>query len=258
MTIWLFGDSFALMNWERKADPRSWPYLLSNKLNQEIEIMAKGGTGPEWMFYTFNSFYEKFKPNDIIIICFSSENRHWYLFHEPQITHMHMVDRILTKKDSWLKITAEEAQAIELHSLYLQNPAVLETSTQFFLRVLNNLAKEKNIKPIIMSFSDFIKDSWKSENSNCCFVDGTLFKASIDEFQKNELAPMGDDYRAGHFSYRNHVTLANKLEQCVLNGTNFHLNQDLLKGFIGEREYADPAFRLKEFIFDPKTLKMLK
>ena len=58
MTIWLFGDSFALMNWENTKDVRSWPELLSKKVKHKVNILGKGGTGLEYMFYKFNNLCE--------------------------------------------------------------------------------------------------------------------------------------------------------------------------------------------------------
>lgn len=254
MTLWLFGDSFALMNWEKKVDLRSWPEILGKKLNQDVKILGRGATGPEWMFYMVNNHYDQFKQNDVIVICFSSEYRHWYLFREPQISTIHVVERILNGEDTWLKLSEEEAKAIEMSSLYLNNPGILETSTQLFLRALNNLSKEKNIKIIIMSFSSYIKEQWKEQNSNCLFVEGTLLESSLDEFCDVSIAPLADDVRAAHYSYRNHNVLADKLEDCILYNKNFHLNRDLLKGFINESNYYDNDFRLQEFMFKPNYL----
>ena len=250
MTIWLFGDSFALMNWENTKDVRSWPELLSKKVKHKVNILGKGGTGLEYMFYKFNNYFDSFSCNDIIIVCFTSSIRNWYFFDQPQITHMNMVERILTNKDNWLKLTIEEAKAIELNETYLLNPQKLETFSEFFFRQLNYLAIEKNIKPIIMSYEPYIKEEWIKKYKDCYFASGYLMKACVEEFEDEQMAhrSVGDDVRAGHFSYRNHRIIANKLEEYILYGNKFNLNADLEKAFISEDNYKDHVFRVREFM----------
>ena len=54
MTIWIFGDSYAHMNWHRFPDEKSWPEILGKTLSCDVKILGHAGTGPEYMFHIFN------------------------------------------------------------------------------------------------------------------------------------------------------------------------------------------------------------
>lgn len=255
MTIWLFGDSFASMNWKSIKDDQSWPELLAQNLNQIVRILGKNAAGPEHMFYMFNQYYEHFKPNDILIICFSSPLRKWYFFDRPNIANMNGVNRIrnrLSEKEINPKLSNDEGKAIEMHSLYLQNPATLDTSSQFFLRILDNLSKDNNIKTIVMSYDNYLKSKWIEQYNNCYFASGYLLEASIQEFCDQRYEKMYhilvNDVRAGHFSYRNHKILANLLLTYITSNIHFDLNKDLLKQFITDDNFNDRKFRQEEFM----------
>ncbi len=46
MTIHIYGDSFGA----EFDNENTWPIELSKLKNEEIRVLAKGGTGPNWSF----------------------------------------------------------------------------------------------------------------------------------------------------------------------------------------------------------------
>ena len=101
-----------------------------------------------------------------------------------------------------------------------------------------------------MSYEPYIKEEWIKKYKDCYFASGYLMKACVEEFEDEQMAhrSVGDDVRAGHFSYRNHRIIANKLEEYILYGNKFNLNADLEKAFISEDNYKDHVFRVREFM----------
>lgn len=252
MTIWLFGDSFAQMNVRDIKDLRSWPELLAKNLNTNVEILGKSGTSLDYMFHIFDNNIDRVGKDDIIICCLTTFIRKWFIKDQPIITHGQRIAAIKSnpKQFEWLKIHNNQVDAIQLYEEHLNNPIPLETTTALFFRLLQYVAIEKNLKIVIMNFDSNITEAWKSKYSDFYYVDGYLLPAALAEFQNWKDAPMMNETRAGHFCYRNHKIIADRLEKLLQYKEPFNLNTDLEKKFISPEIFNDIEFRQAEFMDD--------
>lgn len=105
--LFVFGDSFSY-NYKLELK-NSWPKLLANKLNLELNLLSNPGASNFQIYLTVIDTLEKISKNDLVIICTSWNDRHYV----PLFNYGISAADIIQKQNKNLKLNSIENFYIE-------------------------------------------------------------------------------------------------------------------------------------------------
>lgn len=173
--IGIFGDSFATVN-NTDCIGRSWPEMLSEKLNFKAYFYAEVGTSIWWSYRKFRTFHKK---NDIIVFVYSQHNR-WHQL-PKELTNCH---HLTTTGNTIPESTPEKEKIISI--IQKAYPYISsETFDLFIFQTIfdnvNRICQENNIK--IINIMPFINEDIPINILNRCgpILTGLIKIASIEK-----------------------------------------------------------------------------
>jgi len=226
-TLWTFGDSF-INTYSRMPIGENWTQMLAKKLGMELKDFGLSGSSLEYSTFQYTEHYDEIKEGDIVIVALTAFGaRKWLNINDIRIQTPHRLESAedLTEQDKqhYSRVFAEHD---------IRTTASLFT---LFMHSLSDLKKQKGVKVVALP----------------CFEHGTLYldglsltnipkvkgnlrhhisdhevKGSSEQKQCLQF----DDPRVNHMEKCNHIILAEKVYESLINDTDI----DLTTGFHAE------------------------
>jgi len=249
MTVWIFGDSYAEI--EGKDNSFTWIAAVPKHFNQTVHNLALGSTSLTYTYDCFESKRNDIVEGDVVIVCLTHVIRQWFFRDRPMLSHAWSFEH---QEHPYGK---SEKEAFEKFLMYLDNPRNQELGLINFLYNLNQLAKQRNVKIIVMACFPETEEIYRDSTDRwpyLTFAIGSLVAISYQEIDDNDRASIEllvkRDPRAGHFLRSTHPILTDKIIKTIEQGHRLDLTNGFIKGTITLDKLRDKEFIANEFFYD--------
>ena len=214
--LWAYGDSFI-----ERYTQRGWVDMVAKHFDLKIRNHGLHGTSLSYTYYQILKTYQKFQPNDVVIIVLTDINRAWLHEDQPSVSHITTVESKYTDK--------KDLDWFYRYWGYHHNLLAESANLHNFIEALVLKTQHLNIKPIIFYAFDSGQEYYHYNNKLNHAI-GYLFDISINEFIGGESAfqKIGLDRRTNHLSETNHQILATK----IIDSIEQSIPIDLQTGFV--------------------------
>jgi hypothetical protein len=241
----VLGDSFAEMSLEFPHDP--WQLTVSKHFKKELINIAANGASCEWLTFQWSKISQELNRDDIVIVLIPFWYRVCVWPNKPNFTHLSAMDQLGKDRvvdQQWSDISQQEREAFKNYFLHLMSDELTELKMFNLLNYVNNYAHYLDNKPLIINTREQVYP--KSILYNCDVALGDLMKVSTSEFESktiwDEMTKHGlfKDPRCSHLTKENHLILANKIIEYILQGKLPNLTTDFKHGFLNKNmlEYS--------------------
>ena len=247
--LYIVGDSFGSIEDTKDVVENCWTRLLASKLGVDRVINnSLLGAGQDFAWFSLHNWITEIRPNDYLVVLLTHPGRFWFFDEFPHLAKTELFDGI-EHEIGYARCYA----AIE-YAKYIQRPQLDE---QWMLDRLGWLAysiRSYGIKNVLVVQAI---DQYCDIESK--FPDLNISKGNLgDHVSLEEVKPRvsNEEYlnvvamrdpRYNHMCLRNHVVLADKMYNSIVNNTKLDLTSpDFHKGFLTKESIADPGFQASD------------
>ena len=233
--IYIFGDSFAEpfpeIEW-------TWVNQVSSMLGHKQKNLGFGGSGLEYTFEQFEQYHDYITKDDLVIICLTNEDRGYWFKQYPSVNTAEAVQYILHKHT----ISKEELVAIKYYQTYFLDihKSKMIVNLKNFLNTINNLAEKLQIKILVINAVLEYKIDF-TRYKNLLVSKGRLLEISNKEIKNFKLVEELNkhwDKRPNHLCRSNHIVLANKVVDSIINNVVLDLTTEFHQNIIKELTFS--------------------
>lgn len=231
--IWIFGDSFSELHPDRPQV--QWQLLLSKSLQADIFNVAHNGTSSEWLICKIIDYWNNFRESDLVIIVVPYWNRECIFVDDPDFSQLYNVSDFESSdekiKNRWKKYSREKKDAFKNYFLHLHDENLVKAKTSSLYAWAELISMRITTPVLIIETRDqaVIRPTLKKS----VVAQGNLMDVNCNEWIKIDFwyevckQPYFSDQRISHLSERNHLILAEKIEDYF----RYQKVPDLTSGF---------------------------